>query len=199
MKHVVSLLGILAVAAMGSAGQFGCAAGTTTVDTGDDGTGTGDDDSGTSSHRDSGSGSGSYDVDSGGGNHDDSGSGGGGFDSGGGGGFDSGGGGGFDSGGGGFDSGGGGGQDSGSTGGSCPGDQSFTTQACQSCMDSMCCNEGVACASDPDCQSLIGCLQQCGTDTNCEDECAEIYSDAVQEYNDLGDCLTNDCDTPCGQ
>jgi hypothetical protein len=194
MKHVASLIGILAVAAIGSAGQFGCAAGTTTVDTGDDTTG--DDDSGSNNGTDSG---GNYNSDSGGGTHLDGGStshdgasnvdsGGGGFDSGGGG---------FDSGGGGFDS-GGGGQDTGTMTASCPSDQSFTTQSCQTCMDAMCCNEGTACASDPDCQGLIGCLQSCASgDTQCEDICSEEYSDAVQEYNDLGDCLTSDCNTQC--
>ncbi len=62
----------------------------------------------------------------------------------------------------------------------------------------MCCNEGTACAQDQDCQGLIGCLQACASgDTNCEDDCSLEYSDAVQEYNDLGDCLTASCDTQC--
>jgi hypothetical protein len=194
MKHVASLLGVLAVAAMAGAGLFGCAAGTTTTDVGDDGTGSGDDDSGTSSGGKDGGGT--YSSDSGGGTQADSG-GTSGHDSGSTN-VDSGGSSTPDAGTQTFDS-GNSNPDTGTMTASCPGDQSYTTQACQTCMDAMCCSEGVACASDQDCQGLIGCLQSCSSgDTLCEDECSDEYSDAVQEYNDLGDCLTASCDTPCG-
>lgn len=95
-----------------------------------------------------------------------------------------------------------GGAGDGSTSSGKCGGVSGRTAACNSCLDSKCCDFGTACAAVPDCPKLAECSRACDSKTGaagdtCRSDCLTQYPGARREYNDLVLCMGQFCLTEC--
>ena len=77
--------------------------------------------------------------------------------------------------------------------------------ACDSCVDSFCCSQVAACFSDINCKGLLVCIvQNCASPASsndfntCINQDCKQYASALNEYNEVGACEQNHCNTQCG-
>lgn len=76
----------------------------------------------------------------------------------------------------------------------------YAGAACESCLQNNCGVESAACAADPACAPLEGCLGGCdGGNLTCRAGCYEAHRiDPNQADIQLSACLANHCESPCG-
>jgi hypothetical protein len=75
-------------------------------------------------------------------------------------------------------------------------DGSGSCQTCQECAQAEggpCFDEVNACLGDPDCSAFIDCLNTCGTDQTCVDQCAATFPNGASLYAAAVVCVV--CDT----
>lgn len=84
--------------------------------------------------------------------------------------------------------------------GSCTLHQSFSSAACDACMQASCCQVVNTCFDDPDCSALTQCEVQClnSNDPNsCATACESRYSSKVQDFNAWLACGDQSCQVDC--
>ncbi len=71
---------------------------------------------------------------------------------------------------------------------------------CQGCAAEQICGDAWnACSTDPDCASLVQCMQSCGSDMACVNQCALDNQGGVGLYHAVAYCvLCNACPSQCG-
>jgi hypothetical protein len=72
-----------------------------------------------------------------------------------------------------------------------------TDAACQSCMETACCNELANCSTGTACGDLLDCVEACAGDTTCQDGCMQTHSLGLTAAQALLNCDDNNCDTEC--
>jgi hypothetical protein len=64
---------------------------------------------------------------------------------------------------------------------------------CSECASVQCPAEYCACFGDPSCVSLVLCVQGCGSDLTCDQNCFTTNPGAISESFLLGGCVANHC------
>jgi hypothetical protein len=72
----------------------------------------------------------------------------------------------------------------------------YADPGCDACMSTSCCFEEAACASDPSCGAVDGCVADCADDPTCVSICEDAY-DSSRAAADLGACLASSCSDAC--
>jgi hypothetical protein len=71
---------------------------------------------------------------------------------------------------------------------------------CKTCMEANCCDEGQACGTSAECAAVYVCIDACGDDTACQDECLETGDEpGIAAYQTLTTCRTTSCATECAE
>ena len=73
--------------------------------------------------------------------------------------------------------------------------------ACDACMHDRCINECVACTSNTECVSLLECINGCGSNSTCQNSCANQYPSGIDDlmaFLGVGGCLDTECGSACG-
>jgi hypothetical protein len=84
-----------------------------------------------------------------------------------------------------------------SVGQSC-GRLSYQSVACQSCVESNCCDPAEMCSSDPDCFLYVQCRAMCSpADTRCNTDCQTTNPRGFTGFGNLAQCLESKCTTQC--
>lgn len=72
---------------------------------------------------------------------------------------------------------------------------------CSQCVNDAapkCSSEFAACAKDPNCVQLLGCVQSCGTSSGCKNKCESAFPKAKKEATSVVDCaVCKTCGTQC--
>lgn len=78
------------------------------------------------------------------------------------------------------------------------GDVRVATQACATCADEHCCDEGEACASNGECVALRECIAECPTDdAECSAACSEGHPGGSADNSVLAACRMRWCSQSC--
>jgi hypothetical protein len=76
----------------------------------------------------------------------------------------------------------------------CPGYTPLTP--CQECLFTECEPQMNTCYANPDCITLLACLDECTT-PGCENGCYALYPDGLGDAGPVGDCLQASCAAAC--
>lgn len=77
----------------------------------------------------------------------------------------------------------------------CPYDNGLSM--CQRCVFSRCPAEASTCFINPACRALLGCVQACGANLSCRDDCIAANPDGSQEGQAVLGCGSPACDMAC--
>jgi hypothetical protein len=78
------------------------------------------------------------------------------------------------------------------------GQQEGTNDTCWSCVEDECCGESAACYDNPQCLGYWDCIVDCAPDDfSCESICADLYSEGVNDFYTVRECLNSRCDVEC--
>ncbi len=69
--------------------------------------------------------------------------------------------------------------------------------ACDTCMKQSCCSEATVCGNSASCLSYWDCRVDCNGDSSCISECNDLYPTGQVPYENLADCLLDDCYSSC--
>lgn len=71
---------------------------------------------------------------------------------------------------------------------------------CSTCANQVCCGPTSICVDDPNCVALAKCVAQCDGRYDCESACKTradyVAQDSLERFEK---CLTDNCETECGQ
>jgi hypothetical protein len=74
-----------------------------------------------------------------------------------------------------------------------------SVEACGTCMTQSCCGEGWTCGTSAECAGIHICMDACGSDTACQNEClAHGTAAGVTAYQALMSCRSTQCAAQCG-
>jgi len=90
----------------------------------------------------------------------------------------------------------GGGPDAGSEAGPSCGLE-YEGGACEACLEEQCCPQATACAGDPGCSALEGCLGACNGDVTCRAKCTFAHRVSSSAEPIFAACLAAQCATAC--
>jgi hypothetical protein len=69
---------------------------------------------------------------------------------------------------------------------------------CQTCLYDKCPSQMNLCVANEACPPLLLCLEPCGANTTCQEECYAMHPEGENDANAVGICLLANCSTPCG-
>ncbi len=83
-------------------------------------------------------------------------------------------------------------------GGASCGTLPFATQACSSCVTTVCCTEDRLCSDNPSCLLIHQCAVNCPVNNQaCISDCETLYPNGLADYRSLSACVVSGCGAKC--